>query len=216
MSVKVEMWGEYASFNRPELKSERYSYEVPTPSAVRGALEGIFWHPGLKWIVDKIYVLSPIEFTNIRRNEVKSKIKASSVKSAMLGKNSDMLYINTTTDIQQRANTVLKNVHYVVEAHFEMTENKSPTDNPGKFQDQIKRRLKSGRCYHQPYFGCREFPVRFREWEFEIVPTINVTKDLGFMFYDFDYSDKKDIKPMFFKAQLNNGVLDLTNCEVYR
>lgn len=215
MSVKVEVWGDYACFSRPELKIERFSYECMTPSAARGILEGIYWHPGLHWIVDKIYILSPIQFTNIRRNEVKSKISARNVKTAMSGKDVD-LFINTKDDIQQRAATVLKNVHYVIEAHFELTENANETDNAGKFQDIMRRRLEKGQCYHQPYFGCREFPVKFRKWEFDAVPTVDINRDLGFMLYDMDYSDKNDIKPMFFKAVVNNGILNLTDCEVYR
>lgn len=215
MSVKVEVWGNYACFSRPELKIERFSYECMTPSAGRGILEAIYWHPGMKWVVDKIYILSPVQFTNIRRNEVKSKVSGTKVRTAMSGKSAD-LFINTTSDIQQRAATVLKNVHYVIEAHFELTENANESDNAGKFQDIMRRRLEKGQCYHQPYFGCREFPVKFRKWEFDSVPTANINRDLGFMLYDMDYSDKNDIKPMFFRAVVNNGVLNLTDCEVYR
>jgi CRISPR-associated protein Cas5d len=216
MSIKVEVWGELASFNRPELKVERYSYDCITPSAARGVLEAIYWHPGLRWVIDKIYVLSEIQFTNIRRNEVKSKVLNSKAKTAMSGKNTD-LYICTTSDIQQRAATVLKNVHYVLEAHFEMTDKANPSDNPGKFQDIIKRRLNRGQCYHQPYLGCREFPAKFRQWDFDTVPTAySDTRSLGLMLYDLDYSDLDNITPMFFNAVLKNGVLDLTDCEVYR
>ncbi|MEE1319269.1 MAG: type I-C CRISPR-associated protein Cas5c [Ruminococcus sp.] len=215
MSVKMEVWGEYACFSRPELKTEKFSYHCITPSAARGLLEAVFWHPGLKWIVDKIYILSPIEFTNIRRNEVKSKLSHTKAKSALTGKNVD-LYIDTTADIQQRAAAILKNVHYVIEAHFEMTENASKSDNPGKFQDMMRRRLEKGQCYHQPYLGCREFPAKFRRWEFDTVPTVDITKDLGLMLYDLDYSDKNSISPMFFNARIEKGVLDLKDCEVYR
>lgn len=217
MSVMVEVWGKYACFSRPELKTERYSYEVITPSAARGLLEAIYWHPGMKWIIDKIYVLSPVCFTNIRRNELKSKIPVSKVKGAVLAKNSE-LCINAGADILQRASTVLKNVHYVIEAHFEMTDKATESDNPGKFQDIIKRRLKKGQCYHQPYLGCREFPAKFRSWEFDSVPTAypSTAKSLGFMLYDMDYSDTGNIKPMFFNAVMKNGVLDLTECEVYK
>lgn len=215
MSVKVEVWGDYACFSRPELKTEKFTYEIITPSAARGILEAIYWHPGLIWIVDRVYILSPIEFTNIRRNEVKSKISHTKVKSAMTGKNTE-LYIDTTSDIQQRAATVLKNVHYVIEAHFEMTDKANESDNPGKFQDIMRRRLEKGQCYHQPYFGCREFPAKFRKWEFDTVPTVDITKQLGFMLYDLDYSDKNSITPMYFNATINKGVVDLTDCEVYR
>ena len=215
MSIKVEVWGDYACFARPELKSERDSYDLLTPSAARGILEAVFWHPGLRWVIDEIYVLSPIEFTNIRRNELKSRVLSSKAKSAMLGNDVD-LYIDAKADIQQRAATVLKNVHYVIKAHFEMTDKANETDSPAKFQEMMKRRLEKGQYYHQPYLGCREFPARFRLWEFDTVPTVNITTDLGLMLYDMDYSDKENIKPMFFRAKLQNGVLDLKDCEVYK
>lgn len=217
MSIKVEVFGDYASFNRPELKIERMTYDVITPSAARGILEAVFWHPGMRWYIDKIYVLSPIEYANIRRNEVKSKISARNVRSAMNGKKAD-LFIDTKADIQQRAALVLKNVHYVISAHFELTEKANESDNPGKFQEMMNRRLEKGQCYHQPYLGCREFPARVRKWEFDYVPTAypNSTKDLGLMLYDMDYSNSEEITPMFFRATLKNGVLDLTDCEVFR
>lgn len=215
VSVKVEVWGNYGCFSRPELKIERFSYECLTPSAARGILESIYWHPGLAWIIDRIYVLSPIEYTNIRRNELTSKVLCTKAKSAMCGK-SVKLSINAASDIQQRASSVLKNVHYVIEAHFELTDKANKSDNPGKFQDIMRRRLEKGQCYHQPYLGCREFPAKFRKWDFDSVPTIDITKSLGFMLYDLDYSDKNNIKPMFFNANIEKGVLDLTNCEVFK
>ncbi len=215
MSIKVEVWGDYACFSRPELKIERFTYDCITPSAARGILDAVFWHPGLVWVIDKIYILSSIEFTNIRRNEVKSKLLSSKAKTAMSGKNVD-LFIDTTSDIQQRAATVLKNVHYVIEAHFDMTDKANQSDNPGKFQEMMKRRLCKGQCYHQPYLGCREYPAKFRLWEFDTVPTVDITTDLGLMLYDMDYSDKNNITPMYFRAKIQNGVLDLKDCEVLR
>lgn len=217
MSVKVEVWGDLACFTRPELKVERVSYDVITPSAARGILEAIYWHPGMKWVIDKIHVLNPVEFTNIRRNEVKSKISARNVSQAMKGGNQS-LFINTKKDIQQRAATVLRNVRYVIEAHFELTDKATPGDNHGKFQDIIKRRLRRGQCYHQPCLGCREFPANFREWQGkEIVSRHRLgTKDLGLMLYDMDFSDTKNITPMFFRAKMENGTIDITDCEVLR
>ena len=160
MSVLVEVWGDYGCFSRPELKVERVSYDVITPSAARGILDAVFWHPGMRWIVDRIYVLSPIQFTNIRRNECKSKISGAKVRTAMNGGKGD-LCVYTSEDIQQRAAMVLQDVHYVIEAHFEMTAQAAPSDNPGKFQEMMKRRLEKGQCFHQPCFGTREFPARF-------------------------------------------------------
>lgn len=215
MSVKMEVWGDYALFTRPEMKVERVSYDVPTPSAARGMLEAVYFHPGLKWRIDRIYVMSPIRFTNLRRNEVKSKVSASNVRSAMQG-NPKPLYIATSQDIQQRASMMLRDVHYVIEAHFDMTDAANPSDNPGKFQDIIKRRLRKGQAYMQPYLGCRECTANFRLWEGETVDTIPETRDLGWMLYDMDYSDPENITPMFFRAQMVNGIIDVSNCEVVR
>lgn len=217
MSVKVEVWGDYACFSRPEMKVERVSYQVMTPSAARGLLEAIYWHPGLKWMIDKIYVMEPITFTNIRRNEVKSKISARNVSSVMNGGDGP-LYLSTTDDIQQRAAMVLQNVRYVIEAHFEMTDRATPDDNSGKFSDIMRRRLEKGQCYHQPCFGCREFPARFRKWEGGEITTAypNEDRNLGFMLFDMDYSHSANITPMFFNAKLKKGVLDLRECEVHR
>ena len=215
MAIRAEFWGDYALFTRPEMKTERVSYDVPTPSAARGMIESVYYHPGLRWIIDRIYILNPICFTNIRRNEVKSKILGSSVRSAMNGNPSD-LYIAASQDIVQRAAMMLKSVHYVIEAHFEMTEKANASDNPGKFQDIIKRRLEKGQCYSQPYLGTRECTAKFALWKEEKVPTIPETRDLGYMLYDFDYSDLQSIQPMFFRAKMENGVIDLRNCEVVR
>lgn len=214
MSIKMEVWGEYACFTRPEMKVERVSYDVPTPSAARGMVESVYYHPGLKWHVDKIYVCKPIRFTNILRNEVASKISARNVLTEANGKKRS--YIDRNTDIQQRATTMLRDVHYVIEAHFEMTDKANPSDNPGKFQDIVKRRLRSGQAYMQPYLGCRECTAHFRLWEGGDIPTIDETRGLGYMLYDMDYSDPENIQPMFFRAQMVHGVIDLTDCEVVK
>lgn len=215
MSVKVEIWGDYALFSRPELKTERVTYDVITPSAARGILEAIYWHPGLRWIIDRIYVLSPIRTTSIRRNEVQSKISASNVRTVMAG-GQGALYISTSKDIVQRSSVVLQDVRYVIDAHFEMTDKAAESDNPGKFQDIMKRRLRKGQCFAQPYAGCREFTLNFREWEGEKIPAIDETRDLGYMLWDLDYSDASDIQPLFFRARMEKGVIDLTDCEVIR
>ena len=121
MSVKIHVWGDYALFSRPEMKVERCSYDVMTPSAARGILEAVYWHPGLMWIIDKIYVCKPIQFTNIRRNEIKSKISANNVLQVMNGADKE-LYVSAKDDIVQRASLMLRDVEYVIEAHFNMTE----------------------------------------------------------------------------------------------
>ena len=206
--IRAEFWGDMAVFSRPELKVERVSYDVITPSAARGMLEAIYFHPGMRYFIDKIYVCSPIAFTSVRRNEVKSKILASEVRRAYQGANNPM-FLDTPQDIQQRATTALKNVRYVIEAHFAMTDKANPSDNPGKFQDILKRRLRKGQCYTTPYLGCREFPAQFGPCE-EIPPCppeLLGEKDLGFMLWDLDYTDPQNIQPLFFRAKLNNGIL---------
>lgn len=218
VGVKVNVWGNYALFSRPELKVERYSYDIITPSAARGILEAIYWHPGMRWIIDKIYVKNPIQFTSVRRNEVKSKILASNVLQAYNGADKP-LYISTKEDIVQRASQLLCNVSYTIEAHFEMTEKANASDNPGKFKDIIMRRLRKGECFHMPYLGCREFPANFALCEEEEIHTaydVVAEKDLGLMLYDMDYSDPENIQPMFFRAVMRHGVVDLRDCEVLR
>lgn len=216
IGVKVKVWGEYALFSRPEMKVERCSYDVITPSAARGILEAIYWHPGMKWVIDKIYVQKPVQFTSIRRNEVKSKISSNNVLPVYNGADKP-LYISTKSDIVQRASLLLRDVSYVIEAHFEMTEKAVESDNPGKFKDIIMRRLKRGECYHTPYFGCREFPANFCLCEDDkIEMAYSGEKDLGFMLYDMDFSDLDNIQPMFFRALMKDGVINLRDCEVIR
>ena len=213
MSMLIEAWGDYACFSRPEMKTERVSYDIMTPSAARGLVEAIFWHPGLRYSIDRIYLLNPIRFTNIRRNEVKAALLASAALRAAKGGEAPVLY--TSQEIQQRAAMVLRDVHYVIECHFDMTDRAAPGDNPGKFQDILRRRLTKGQCYHTPYFGCREFPASFREWPGGTIPAIELTQDLGWMLYDMDYSDTANIKAQFFRARLDRGVLDCRNAEVH-
>lgn len=215
--VRVRVWGDLALFSRPEMKVERCSYDMITPSAARGILEAVYWHPGMRWVIDRIYVRKPIRFTSIRRNEVKSKVLASSALTVMNGGNKP-LFISSRQDIVQRAAILLQDVDYVIEAHFDMTESASDADNPGKFKDIIMRRLRRGECYHTPYFGCREFPAKFELYEDEAVTTEyeGVEKDLGYMLYDFDYTNLDDIQPMFFRAVLKDGVLDVRDQEVVR
>jgi len=214
MSILMEVWGPMACFTRPEMKTERVSYDVPTPGAVRGMIESVFFHPGLRWVPDRIWVLNRIQFMNVRRNEVKSKVLASAVLQEANGGKAGAIF--TSEDIQQRAAMLLKDVRYVFEAHFEMTVQANPSDNHGKFQDIIKRRLRRGACYSTPYFGCRECTAHFRLWEGGEIPAIDETRDLGYMLYDMDYSDPTDIQPMFFRARMEHGVIDLRNCEVVR
>ncbi len=208
--IRLEVWGEYALFTRPEMKVERVTYDVMTPSAARGIVDAIFWHPGLKWHIRRIYVCSPIEFVNLRRNEVKGTISCNNVRSVM-NKGEGPLYQVTSDDIVQRASLLLKNVHYVIEADFAMTEEASPSDNPAKFQEMITRRMAKGQYYHQPYFGCREFPAMFSPCEEipECPPSLRGSRDLGYMLYDMNYDDLENIQPMFFRAVMQDGIIDV-------
>ena len=210
MSISLEVWGAYALFTRPEMKVERVSYDVMTPSAARGLIEAIYWHPGLKWVIDRIHVCAPIRFTNLRRNEVKSTISARTARTVM-ERGQGELYLCTSEDIQQRASLLLQDVRYVIEAHFDMTDRAAPGDNAGKFQDIVKRRIQKGQFYHQPYFGCREFPAQFR-WCQALPPCpdgLKGTRDLGWILYDLDYTDPQNIRPRFFRGKLEDGVLQV-------
>ena len=213
--IRLEVWGPYALFSRPELKVEKVSYDVPTPSAARGMVEAVYFHPGLRWHIDRIYILNPISFTNIRRNEILSKISARNVRQAAQGGRQE-LYLAAPQEIVQRSSLLLQDVHYVIEAHFEMTGKAAPSDNPGKFQDIVTRRMEKGQCFSTPYLGCKEFPASFRRWPGGQIRTIDETRDLGLMLYDFDYTDPQNIMPTYFRARLENGVLDVRNCEVFR
>ncbi len=210
MPVSLEVWGSYALFSRPELKTERVSYDVMTPSAARGLIEAIFWHPGLRYTIDRIHVCAPIRTMNLRRNEVKSTVSARAARTVM-ERGRGELYLATPDDIQQRAALLLRDVHYVIEAHFDMTPQAAPGDNPGKFQDILKRRIHRGQFYHQPCFGCREFPAQFRLCR-DLPPCpeeLKGERDLGYMLWDMDYADPENITPLFFRAKLVDGVLEI-------
>ena len=208
--ISLEVWGDYAYFTRPEMKTERVSYDVMTPSAARGLLESIYWHPGLRWVIDRIHVCAPIRFTNLRRNEVKSTVNARSARTVM-ERGKGELYPAASRDIQQRAALLLRDVRYVIDAHFDMTDQAAASDNAGKFQDIIKRRIKRGQFYSQPYFGCREFPAQFKACEAPppCPEELKGVRELGYMLWDLDYSDRSNIVPLFFRAVLREGVLEV-------
>lgn len=217
--IKMEVWGDYALFSRPELKVERVSYDVMTPSAARGILEAVFWKPAIRYVIDKIHIVNPIRFTNIRRNEVKEKVKTNEMFAAMKEpRKAGPIYLDADAQTVQRSSMVLQNVRYIIELHFEMTEKAGEQDSEEKFYAMLCRRLRSGQCYHTPYFGCREFPVNFKLYEEEHLPPLLQTgeKELGLMLYDMDYSDMKNIIPTFFRATVKNGTMDLQHCEVFR
>lgn len=212
--ITIRVSGDYALFTRPEMKVERVSYDVITPSAARGIIEAIYWKPAIRWVIDKIHVLNEIEFTNIRRNEVSEKVPEGKARQIMNGA-SEAFYLSAIDNRQQRAALVLKNVDYVIEAHFDMTEKAGDEDTIEKHYNIVLRRLRKGQHFHAPCLGTREFGAKVELIEDGPIPTSQLgNRDLGWMLYDLDFSDSADIKPQFFKATLNNGVLDLTQVEV--
>ena len=210
--IRIKAWGERACFTRPEMKVERVSYDVPTPSSVRGILEAIYWKPSIRWVVSKIIVQNPISFENIRRNELSGKLVKNSITKAMRdGESSVEIFIEDNR--QQRASMVLKNVSYIFEAFFEMTgikSEKKDDQNPQKHLEIFTRRAQKGQCFHQAYFGCREFPVNF-EWtdNDDTTSPFQGERDLGWMLYDMNFKNKKDPKPLFYRPKMVNGVIDV-------
>jgi len=216
--IAIRVRGDYALFTRPEMKVERVSYDIITPSAARGLIEAIYWKPAIRWVIDRIHVLNEIAFTNIRRNEVSEKVSVRNAKQRMNGRR-DAFYLDVTKYRQQRAALVLKDVDYVVEAHFEMVPEKAgPGDTPAKHYNIALRRLRKGQHYHAPCLGTREFGARVELIEAEPYPPSALIgeKDLGYMLYDLDFSDPDAIRPIFFKATLQDGVLDLGDVSLMR
>lgn len=211
--IKLHIWGDYACFTRPEMKVERVSYDVITPSAARGILEAIHWKPAIRWQVDRIHVLKPIRFESIRRNEVGSKVSARNVTAAMNAKSTQDLHIVSDEDRQQRAATVLRDVAYVIEAHFDLTGKATPDDNEGKHLDQFKRRARKGQCFHQPCMGTREFVAHFAlldagdPWPSCDLSEADKTRDLGWMLHDIDFAAGN--VPRFFRAEMKDAAIEV-------
>ncbi|SDJ01054.1 type I-C CRISPR-associated protein Cas5c [Billgrantia gudaonensis] len=210
--VRLHIWGDRACFTRPEMKVERVSYDVITPSAARGILEAIHWKPAIRWCVDRIHVLKPIRFESLRRNEVAGKLPASTVTKAMkAGRVDDVAYF-VDQNRQQRAATILRDVGYVIEAHFEFTSRADDSDTPGKHLDIFNRRARQGQCFHMPCLGTREFPAAFEliEGEDDLPPVdsqLRGERDLGYMLHDIDFANGK--MPHFFRATMQNGVIEV-------
>jgi CRISPR-associated protein Cas5d len=205
--IRLLVQGERACFTRPEMKVERVSYDVMTPSAARGILEAIHWKPAIKWVVDAIHVLTPVKFQSIRRNEVAHKAPAAAIRKAMNSGRIDDLYLPVEDERQQRAATILVNVAYLIEAHFELTAKAGEGDNVAKHLDTFNRRASRGQCFHQPCLGVREFPAEFSLLAPDDPPptAIAETRDLGFMLYDIDHA--ADRASLFFRAALDNGIV---------
>ena len=210
--IRLLVWGERACFTRPEMKVERVSYDVITPSAARGILEAIHWKPAIRWHIDRVHVLKPIRFESIRRNEVGGKLSPGSVTKAMKAGSTAGLACYVDEDRQQRAATVLRDVRYLIEAHFELTGRAGPDDSVGKHLDIFNRRARKGQCFHAPCLGVREFPASFELLE-EGTPVpegdacVEPDKDLGWMLHDIDFAN--GMTPRIFRALMKNGVLEV-------
>lgn len=192
--IKLKVWGDYACFSRPEMKVERVTYDVITPSAARGILEAIYWKPEIRWVITRLHVLNPIRFTHLRRNEIDCKISAASVKKAIRAGN-EPLSIAVSKHRQQRAAMILKDVCYGIEAKLQVLHHEGPEDKPeAKHLDQFNRRAARGQCFHHPYMGTREFPAEFAL--VEDFPACHESllgsRDLGYMLHDILFiPDKK-------------------------
>ncbi|MES1939673.1 CRISPR-associated protein Cas5d [Salinisphaera sp. T5B8] len=210
--IRLHVWGERACFTRPELKTERFSYDVITPSAARGILEAIHWKPAIRWCIDRIHVLKPIRFESIRRNEVAGKTPKGHISKAMKNGRTDELRYYVDTNRQQRASTILRDVGYVIEAHFEFTARADNSDSAGKHLDIFNRRARQGQCFHMPCLGTREFPAAFELIESDdAMPEVDAAlageRQFGLMLHDIDFANGKT--PRFFRASMVDGVIEV-------
>ncbi len=211
----LEVTGDFACFTRPEMKVERVSYDVITPSAARAVFESILWKPAIRWQVQKIEVLKPVRWMNLRRNEVASVVSTRNVQTAMKN-GTGQLGIYIEEDRQQRAGLFLRDVQYRLHAEMQVLPGAGDNNPPAKFHEMFIRRAEKGQCVNQPYLGCREFACHFRlvqNPEQEAAP-IAQDMELGWMLYDMDFADPASPQPQFFKARLQQGVLDLSGIEV--
>ena len=222
--IKLHVWGDLACFTRPEMKVERVSYDVITPSAARGIVEAIYWKPEIRWQITKLHVLRPVRFTSLRRNEVANKIAAGGAGKAMkAGRGRLGLYVEE--DRQQRSATVLRDVAYVIEARFDIVEGEV---NAGKHLDQFRRRAERGQCYTRPFLGNREFPCDFA-WVTD-PPAGELSdageQDLGWMLNDLAYipdpqgkvvdghrGQRFRAEPQFFRAIMRDGIIEVPSLD---
>lgn len=232
----LEVWGDYACFTRPEMKVERVSYDVPTPSAVRAVFESIFWKPAIRWHPTKIEILNPIKLTSVRRNEVGT--VASNKTGIIIEDNRQQRAGYFLKDVKYRFYAILEyipiserknNIHsaiaeykidpderefYAEEIKFwqEQKDLYRKDETPGKYLAIFERRASKGQCFNQPYLGTREFSCNFKlikDFETNPAKTIDETRELGFMLYDMDFTDLEDPKPMFFPARIEKGVVNI-------
>ena len=210
---RIKIRGDYALFSRPEMKVERVSYDVPTPSALVGLISAIYWHKGVKYIIDKIVVCRPINFINIRRNELSEKLSLKNINAEINGKGSAAVY---SSDLRtQRASMLLKDVEYGVEFHFELTDERDADMTEEKCYNILLRRLKKGQHFNKPCLGCREFPADVELVEALPQSTLKGDTDLGYMLYDLQYKRNKEGKstdsaePRFYRPHMVDGVIDV-------
>jgi CRISPR-associated protein Cas5d len=214
--IKLHVWGDRACFTRPEMKVERVSYDVMTPSAARGILEAIHWKPAITWVVDRIHVLRPIRFQSFRRNEVGAKANAIAAERAMRAGTTAGIGLMVEEQRQQRASTLLVGVAYVIEAHFELTRSVGEEDTAAKHFAMFTRRAAAGQCFHRPCLGTREFAADFRlvtddaPFPESTLPPDQQDRDLGWMLHDIDHANGGVSR--FFRARLEGGVLDVARC----
>jgi len=199
-TMRLRCKGPLACFTRPELKVERVSYPVITPSAARGILEAVLWKPAIVWRIDRILVLNEINFTSFRRNEVNSRVPSFKTTAPRP-------YF-ADEDRSQRNTVALSQVDYVIEAHIELTKRAGPEENVTKFEEMFLRRLERGQHFHQPYFGCREFVAEVEAPSGNERP-IDESRDLGLMLHDIEFGPKGKNVPRFFPARLEQGVLNV-------
>lgn len=210
--IRLKVWGSRALFSRPEMKVERVSYDVITPSAARGILEAIHWKPQMVWRIKRLHVLNPIRFESLRRNEVGSKIPAGKIASAMRVQSTEGLALYVDDDRQQRAATLLKDVAYIIEAGVELTAKgrSDPAESVQKHLEMARRRAIKGQYFHHPYLGTREFPCDFELLE-GTLPSSHASlkgeRDLGWMALDIDYLAGSEAR--FFRARMVDGVIEV-------
>lgn len=206
----IEVSGEFACFTRPEMKAERVSYPVMTPSSARAIFEAILWKPAIQWQITRIEVMNPIKFTSIKRNELNHAISPKVATAMMRGGKGDIrVDAGSTTHRMPRHSLLLKDVRYRIYGKFHLTDKVGPRDNYLKFIDMFSRRLNSGQCFSQPYLGCREFSADFKPIENPEETPLDLTDDLGFMVLDMDFTDSEKPSSLYFDAKIINGVIDV-------
>jgi len=235
----LEVWGDYACFTRPEMKVERVSYDVMTPSAARAIFEAILWKPAIRWNVTRIEVLNPIRWISVRRNEVGKRIPIPTQKQ-LSGVKCEPMGIFIEDDRQQRAGLFLRDVKYRIHGYFdfiplekrgqnrcltpelwadqdEKLEIERMDETEAKYAAMFARRARKGQCFHRPYLGCREFACSFRLVNPVEEPTVPIdeTRDLGYMLYDLDFQENpNNPKPLFFRAYMEKGVINTNRLKV--